>query len=271
MNNFRTDVKKGALLLAVGLVLCGLAGCGEKKVEPPRQYSGWQKYSYKHFVYHFPADSYWGKNIERLSSAYERYLSEMCSFLAIEIPKDTIHFYIHDNPSSGKELTGHDPPYVTDNQIHWGRRSAFGVPLAMFLVNKMRIRMTDFQVLYDGLITLLDYSQSDYHHLTSSLFEIERYIPLDTLIDNESFARAGEKYRSWEAASMVAYIAYTYGINRFKMLWQSTASFDRSVQELFGADQETFEKEWHEFALQYYKGINIRTDVVPPDTTNSDD
>ena len=193
----------------------------------------------------------------------------MCDILAIEIPADTIHFYIYDDSAEAKRLSGGDIPFIRDNQIHWRRTSYYGEILAEYLIPKMKIRMTDYQVLYYGVIRLLDYSNNDYHHLTCALHDIARYIPLDSLVDNEVYERMDSKDREKEAASLVAYIMYNFGINRFKMLWQTTASFDRSVQELFDMDMETFETKWHEFALQYYKGITIREDRVPEKKTNT--
>jgi len=268
MNLHKQGLLAGALLVALAVLLLA-GGCGKKEMTPPPQYPGWEKYSFKHFVFNYVPGSYWGRNIDRFSDAYERYLSEMCEFLAIEIPSDTIYFYIYENSAEAMELTGRDIPFIQDNQLHWKRDPRFGKILAEYLIPKMGIRMTDYRVLHDGVTTLLDYSNNDYHHLFCSLYDINRYIPLDSLFDNEAYNRMDKKYREWEAASLVAYIAYEFGINRFKMLWQTTASFDRSVLELFDMDLATFEEKWHEFALQFYKGINIREDRVPEATTNT--
>ncbi len=253
--------KYGKLLITLPLMILSVMvfnGCQDKKPERPPHYEGWQIYSYKHFIYHFPPDNFWGRNIDRFSTAYERYLQEDCEFLAMEMPEDTIHFYIHTDPRSGKELTGRELPYHTDNQIHWGRRTPFGLELARYLIDKMDMRMTDYQVLYDGLATLLDYSNSDYHHQTISLVEIGQYIPLDTLIDNEAYGRTNQRHREWEAASLTAFIKYNFGINRFKILWQSTSSFEQSVRDLFEVDMAAFENNWNEFARQYFQGIDIQ-------------
>jgi len=236
-------------------------GCGEKE-EPLPVFPNWQKYSYRHFVFHYPPSSIFAKGIGDFAAAYERYLTEDCDYLAMEIPKDTIHFYIHETPQSGQALTGRPLPYSTKNQIHWDGQSPFGLELARFLIRKMDIRMTDFRILYDGLATLLDYSDYDYHHNCISLTEINAFIPLDTLVNNESYARADSLYRNWEGASLVGFITYNFGVNRFKMLWQSTAAFDESVQQLFGVNLKRFEEGWLTFARQYYQGIKSDTLMV---------
>jgi hypothetical protein len=232
-------------------------GCSKKKVETIPEYPGWQTYSYKHFVFHYPADCYWGKKIDELSNSYERFLAEDCEYLEIFVPEDTIHFYIHNNAVEGKKLTGRDLPFSTDNQIHWDRVSPFGLELARYLVRKMPVRMTDHKVLYDGLVTLLDYSGYDYHHNAYSLIEMKQFIPLDSLINNESYARADSTYRAWEAASLVGFITYNFGFNRFMMLWQSTASFPESIKQFFNADMKKFEDGWVKFAMVYYEGIDV--------------
>jgi hypothetical protein len=245
-------------------------GCSQKRAETIPDYPGWEKYSYKHFVFHFPKDCFWGKKMDEFSPAYERFLKEDCDFLAIEIPTDTIHFYIHNNPEDGFKLTGRKVPFHTERQIHWDRRTPWGLELARFLIDKMDVRMTDYRFLYDGLSALLDYSGYDYHHNAMSLLEIKRYIPLDSLIDNDSYMRADSLYREWEAASIVGFITYNFGVNRFKMLWQSAATFEESVKQLFGVDLRKFESGWHAFAKQYYKGINIDTTKMEPDKPKTD-
>jgi hypothetical protein len=253
MKNIRITLLLG---LAACLAIALLTECSKKetRVELP-QYPNWQTYSYKHFVFHYPPDCFWAKRMEQFSNSYERYLTEICSILAIEIPSDTIHFYIHNSPEAGKLLTGRDLPFFTGNQIHWDRFSPFGLELARYLISKMDIRMTDFRVLYDGLATLLDYSGYDYHHNTYSLVVTKQFIPLDSLANNESFARADSVYRGWEAASLVGFMTYNFGINRFKMLWQSTSGFEESIKQLYGVDLKRFEEGWLQFAKTYYKGL----------------
>ncbi len=255
--------RMGVLPLAAGIfialilfgLLCAFAGCSREKEETIPYYNGWLTYSYKHFVFHYPEDCYWGKRMEEFSNAYERYLVDDCEFLAIEIPVDTIHFYVHDSPEEGKKLTGRELPFHTEHQIHWGRRSPFGLELARFLIDKMGIRRTDFDFLYDGLAALRDYSNENYHHNTIARLKLGKLIPLDTLINNESYARADPTWRTDESASIVAFITYNYGINRFKMLWQSAASFEFSVKELFDMDMKSFEDAWLKFAENYFEGF----------------
>ncbi len=260
--------KLTALIFFAMAAMVLYSGCSGDKMEDLPQYEGWEAYSYKHFVYHFPPDNYWGRNMDRFSTAFERYLAEDCDFLAIEIPEDTIHFYIYDNLKSGMELTGRQLPFNTGNQIHWGRLTPFGLELARYLIDRMGIRKTDFDFLYDGLAALRDYSGQDYHHLTAALLDMKKFIPLDTLFDNKAYARADSSHREWEAASFVAFITYNFGINRFKMLWQTTASFERAIKEIFGMDLMTFEDNWLQFAMVHYEGI--RREVIYQDTTNSE-
>lgn len=262
------SMMKVVILAVLAAVVLGGVFCSKGARESLPEYPGWQKYSYKHFVFHFPADSYWGKNMESFSNAYERYLEEDCEFLGIDIPKDTIHFYIHNNGVEGKKLTGRELPFHTENQIHWDRVPPFGTPLARYLVGHMGIRRTDWNFLYDGLITLRDYSGRNYHHNVAGLIEMGRYIPLDSLIDNEAFARQDKYHREWEAASFVGTITFNFGVNRFKMLWQSTASFDKSIEELFGMSIQEFEEKWKEFVKIDYEGMNVRT--IQLDSTSTD-
>lgn len=259
MKNHKMISLRPLVTIAIFIVIFG---CSKKNVEAPPQYPDWITYSYKHFVFHYPKDCFWGKKMDEFSTAYERFLTEDCNFLGMEIPADTIHFYIHNNPEEGQKLTGHFLPFHTGNQIHWDRRTPWGLELARYLTDKMDIRMTDFRFLYDGLVTLLDYSGNDYHHNTISLVELKRYIPIDSLINNGSYTRADSLNREWEAASMVGFITYNFGINRFKMLWQSAASFEESTKQLFGVDLKKFETGWLAFAHRYYMGIKADTIMV---------
>ena len=71
------------LLLVIGLVIAGCSSGDKSEVIP--SYEGWEKYSYKHFIYHYPPNSFWGRNMDRFSAAYEKYLAEDCDFLGIAI------------------------------------------------------------------------------------------------------------------------------------------------------------------------------------------
>jgi hypothetical protein len=262
----RENMSKGKfwfLILATAMALIAVfSGCAKKKTAEIPKYQGWLSYSYKHFVFHYPADSFWGKKMNEFSDAYERFLTEDCDFLAMEIPRDTINFYIHNSPEEGQKLTGHIMPFHTANEVHWDRRTPFGLELARYLIDKMDIRMTDFRVLRDGLPVLLDYSGNDYHHNTYALVESKQFIPLDSLINNESYGRADSVNREWEAASLVAFITYNFGINRLKMLWQSTATFEKSIKELFGVDLKKFEQGWLIFAKKSFQGISVEEHKV---------
>jgi hypothetical protein len=264
MGIFRAGkLSPGGIIITLGIIM-SFIGCAKKESGELLDYPGWQKYTYRHFVFNFPEGSYWGRNIDRFANAYERYLIEDCEFMAIELPTDTIHFYIHESPEKGAELTGRELPFHTENQIHWGRQSPFGLELARFLIDKMGIRKTDFDFLYAGLATLRDYSGRNFHHNTILYVEAGQYIRLDTLIDNDSFARAYFRRAEAEAASLVAFITYNWGINRFKMLWQSAATFEESVKELFDMDLETFEDMWLQFA-------RLHSEKVPGETVPEDD
>lgn len=258
----------GRMTAAIGglLIVIMLVGCGKEKVESLPVYDGWQNYTYKHFVYHYGPGEFWGRNIDRFSNFNERYLQEDCEFLAIDVPTDTIHYYIHADSATAAATLGHEIPYVTSNQIHWGRPVALGVPIITYLIPKMNIRPTDFRVLYDGLVTLRDYSGNDYHDQTGMLHKIGQYIPLDSMFNNEAFLRRQILYRRQEAASLVAYITYTYGINRFKMLWQSAADYKKSIEELFQTDYEKFEEDWKTFVMERFKGFMIQKDTLVGDS-----
>jgi hypothetical protein len=256
-NRFLGENKMRNIILTalLGTALLITFACSKDEVAKLPEYPGWLKYSYNHFVFHYPPECYWGRNMEEFSAAYERYLKEDCEYLEIFVPDDTIHFYIYNNAEEGQKLTGRTLPFSTDNQIHWDRVSPFGLELARFLIRKMPVRMTDHKVLSDGLATLLDYSGYDYHHNAYSLVEINSFIPLDSLVNNESYNRADSLYRNWEAASLVAFITYNFGFNRFMLLWQSTASIPEGIKQFFNADMTRFEDAWLKFAMVYYEGI----------------
>jgi len=251
------------LLLTAAFIL----GCQGEQTEEVPVYDGWKTFGHGHFVFHFPEGNYWGKEIESLANAFERYLHENCDFLGIEIPVDTIHFYIYDTEQQAEQLTGRQLPFHTDRTIHWDGPPYYGRELARFLIDKWGVRRTDFDFLYDGLATLRDYSSINYHHLTTAYIEMEKYIPLDTLIDNAAYARQKKVERQSEAASLVAFLTYHFGINRFKMLWQSTGTFEEAIRELYDMDLATLEERWLEFAAKFFEGIEMKTIQLTPGVT----
>jgi len=250
-------IKVVAGLLAVFLSLIFIVGCSsdDKKQETLPQIEGWKTYSYKNYVFHYGPDSFFSDKMDEFADAYQRFLTENCAFLGIPVPDEIIHFYIHAGPAEAERLVGKRTPFHTENQIHWGGVTAYGLELMYYLIDKMDIRRTDFDFLYDGLAYLRDYSNTDYHKRTASLIELKQFRPLDSLVNNESYARMTEPQKYNEAASFVGFITYNYGINRFKLLWQSTSSFDKAVEEIFRTDLDSFEQEWIDFVKERFEGV----------------
>jgi hypothetical protein len=259
----------GRVLNVLLLLIIALAGCsgdgGKESAESGKttlpHYHNWTTYTYRNFIYHYAADAYWRKDMPSLTDAFERVLIDDCGFLGIPLPEEEIHVFIYADPTEAEDLIDKELPYVVDNQIHWERMTTpYGRGVMMYILDNWELGKPVYQFLYDGLVTLRDYSKRNYHIWTGRFIDEGRYIPVDTLMNAESYNRRQVQIREWEAASLVAFITLNYGVDRFKILWQSEGDIDDISKELFGMDIKSFELYWNEYALtQFYEAQKADT------------
>ncbi len=246
-----------AILILIPLIITGCSG--EEKTEENTEnqlpeYPNWTTYTYRSFVYHFRRDASWRDKMDQLSGAFENALKQDCGFFNKPAPAEPIHVFIYNTPDEAKTLIGKPLPYVTDNQIHWERITvAYGAGIMMYLLEYWGMDDPKYIFMKEGMIALRDYSRRDYHEQTGRFINEGFYLPLDTLINNDVYLQHESQLRSWEAASLVAFMTLNFGVDNFLKIWDSDKPFAESIREYARIDLHQFEHLWNQYAIQEYQ------------------
>lgn len=268
--NFMGARKFSVLIFMISFAMLLAIACGDKEtagrenaaadLTVPPQYDGWIADTTVHFIMHYPGDVVWLDQTAEISAFFERMLKEDCFYLSLPLPESTIHVYTYNSPNQAAELTGREVPFIVAHQIHWDKvLTPIGAGLMMYLIENSGRGKPGFDFLYDGLLTLRDYSKNNYHHLTGVLIQMELYIPLDSLGDNEAYRRQDDRSRSHEAASLVAFLTYVYGVEVLPAIWTAGTSLREVVTTTLESDFDTLEETWKKFALERCRGAVVDT------------
>jgi len=218
------------------------------------EYQNFTTYTYRTFVYHFRRDASWRGQMHQIAQAFENALKLDCEFFKKPCPEGPIHVYIYNTPDEAEALLGRETPYVVDDQIHWERvLTPYGTGLMIYLLKYWDMKDPSYDALKEGLIALRDFSKRDYHQITGRFIEEDNYIPLDSLLNNVIYNEQERQVRSWEAASLVAFITLNLGVDRFLDIWNSDEPFSEQLEEYAHIDQHQFEQLWRQYAVQEYE------------------
>jgi len=217
------------------------------------EYQGWTKYTYRSFVFHYRRDASWREQMYQIAEAFQNALAADCEFFGKSLPEETIHLFIYNTPKEADALLGKDTPYIVGNQIHWERIStAHGAPIMMYLLKLWNMDEPKYTLFYEGMTVLRDYSKRNYHSIVGQFIQEGRYIPIDSLLDNEVYLSYERQRRSWEAASLIAFMSLNLGPQPMLDIWQSDNSFDENIQSLTGITLQQFELLWKDYATNIY-------------------
>lgn len=253
-----------AVLVTVPMVVSYCSGNGDSgksdqdKVETSLpEYPGWTKYTYKTFVYHFRRDASWRDKLHDIAQAFENAVKLDCEFFGKPAPEGPIHVYTYNTPDEAKTLLGKDVPYVTGNQIHWDRvANPYGSGIMMYLLEYWKMTEARYHFIPEGVVSLRDFSKRDFHSLTG-MFQVQgTFVPLDELTDNIAYGEQERQIRSWEAASLVAFMTGTMGVEKFMEFWESGQEIGEFVQQNAGVPLPQFEQLWMKYTIDQYNKTN---------------
>jgi len=231
------------------LALMIFISCGDKEEKVDlKKYDGWKEYTYGHFNYHVDPHSIWAGRMGELAKGYERYLSELCMMLDMDVPEDKIEFFIYVPGPRADSLAGRPIPFSTDKTIHWGGLYPYGYELTKYLLARKGLEPGRFDVVNEGVPNLLDFSGLNYHDKTNRLVNSGQFVSLQSLGDNAVFDSIPFSTRRAESASLCGFIMYDYGLDRLFMLWNSSTDWKRSIETIFQQPIDDFEKMWLDFA-----------------------
>lgn len=240
--------------LSITLMSCGKGDDDkvQRQAQPPTEnYQGWDRYSNGQFTLAIAPASPFLADGDWLAEAYNDFLTQICSLLELPVPEGDVHLYIYESPQEMEALTGKGASFMTDSTIHWDGRSPYGYQLAKFILAKNDIRPGRFQVVYEGIANLLDFSGVNYHLETANLSRTDFYVSLDNLGEDSVFNAMAEPMKRAESASLAGFIMYNYGTDRLLALAQSREGWKETMEALFQMDLADFERSWLEFAQEH--------------------
>jgi len=215
------------------------------------QFQNFTTYTYRTFVFHFRRDASWRSDMHQIAGAFENAMKLNCEFFKKPCPEGPIHVYIYNTPDEAEALLGREVPFVVNNQIHWERvLTSYGAGLMMYLLDYWDMKEPAYDAFREGVIALRDFSKRNYHQITGRFIKEDRYIPLDSLLNNSAYNQYEVQVRSWEAASLVAFITLNFGVDRFLEIWDSSRPLAEHLEEIAGVDLHRFELLWRQYAVQ---------------------
>lgn len=259
----------GLLSIAALIAILVLLSCGKKKEEKTQEsaeaqsqpqtqtipqsqsaspYVGWQRYTYGHFIGYFSPQSPFAARKSQVVPAFDQFLAEICDILELPVPKDKIYLFVYASPMEAEEITGQSTPFMTDSAIHWAVTTAYGYELTKFVLAKNGIKRGRYDVVYEGIANLLDFSGVNYHAATARLIDSGRFVSAVDLGDNRIFDTLNQFVKRAESASFVGYIMFEYGTDKVFAVNKSQEFWVETIEAVFQRPINIFGKSWTTFA-----------------------
>lgn len=212
-------------------------------------YDDWQTFQSGNIKIYYPTGHPQLNNFSSFSQGYSFALNRITTELELPSFTDTLHIYWYTGFGQGRAMTGQQYPFA-DSVIHFWLPSFPGPTVMQLLLPTWSTPPPRHKFLYHGLIALYDFSGQDYHWATVDYFNTGKLISLDSLAKDTTIDNNLERYQTAEAASFVAFVLAHYGNPILKSLYQSNLPFGDAVQEILGADIETIQTSWLQFARE---------------------
>lgn len=263
---------RNILKLIIASTLFVMIGCSEKKpdavkepapqpqvvheLQPPDS-SGirppdwvWGVESHPLIKFYFqPTDTLRFYAADLLKKALEIYQFD-CQVLNWTKP-EPVEFYCYQDIPTLTLYTTSEEPFVLGNRIYYGYGPSFGRPFAEFVISKIPGGPTQFDFMKEGLPFLLDYSGRNYHHATNNFLTEGSIDPLSSLVANSEYQSLRAVPRQIESASLIAYLMWEFGNEKFMQVYLSKKSFAVALNEATGLSLEQLEKQWHLFLPEH--------------------
>lgn len=215
-----------------------------------------------------PANFVWGNQKHRMIDFYFQPTDTLRMFApdllkkALEIYRfscevmlwttpEPIEFYCYQDMATMTMYTSREESFVAGNRIYYGYGPPFGRRIAEFVMSKIPGGPSQFAFMQEGLPMLLDYTGRNYHHATNNFIGEGIIHPVSALTTNEEFVQFKESMREIEAASLVGYIMWEWGYEKFMAIYHSDKKFPDALKETTGADVAQLEKQWLMFLPEH--------------------
>jgi len=257
------------------LIVLLLAGCSDKKGESNTgssipasansshlyqnlaAYKDWQIFRESNVVLIHPPNHLLEGRFSEFTKVFSALSRRTCEFLKMT-PPDSLIFYFYTGTGQAHDVTGQAIPYSDGTAIHFWLPSFYGPPLVKHLLYKWESEFPKHKFLWHGIVALLDGSQQNYHQFTLEHIDSGIFIPLRKLLVDTTIDVNRERLQSAEAASLVDYLVYIYGIEKVRELYLSDGDVYADFEKVFKLPVDNIEKRWLEFIDTFVAGRGER-------------
>lgn len=257
-----------AMTLLTALILAGCAKKEEPKPQPAtppaptgavNPTTGVREPQFKwenirgNFVnyYYEPTDSM-RQFAQPMLSSVEQVYGFIAQFLGYTNP-DSIEFFCYQSPAVLQQHSNQTEAFFVGNRIYfgWAPNTSFGKAVAEFVLGKLPEGDSKFAFMRAGIPMLLDFTGRNYHHATHNFLLDGTLIAVDSLLDNDAFARQHETKSAIEAASFCGFISYELSPQQLMMVFNSDEDIDNALKKATGVGRDDLYTRWKAFLPEH--------------------
>ncbi|HDS00715.1 MAG TPA: hypothetical protein ENO22_06535 [candidate division Zixibacteria bacterium] len=219
-------------------------------------YEGWKQYFDEFVIVYFPPDSALQERVPAIATTIKRVVMENAYRLHVRPPTPFV-FYLYNNTTEVEQLTDCSNTCVRGNVIHYMTLTPLGQPIMIRLLPEFDPDGTPYKFVYEGIVTLLDYSRRNYvQRAYIDLYNGE--LPsMATLLENDEYMAVDSATRVQAAASFLQYLTQPpWAPDSVLSLYKSDKAPDQALLDIFGRTPQDLEEGWHEY-LRENSGLDV--------------
>jgi len=199
--------------------------------------------------YYQPVDSIRERAPALLKKAEQMYSDVTYALQNYDV--DTLYFFCFADLKDLLKDTGLNYTTIQGDSIFYGYGPVFGRQITEFVMGK--IGQPHYLFMQEGLPTLYDYSNRNFHDLTYSYVQQGNFDGIKALVDNDSYKELDPAKRQIEAASFCGFMLTQWGTlsyrqkSMFRRVYDSQVSFASAAQQYFEFSMEDLEKQYLNF------------------------
>ena len=211
---------------------------------PPEFYDSWENVYYDNIKLIYPDYHPLKNKMQEFAQVFKTIIRRNSEIFRLPEPTDSIVIFYYTGFGQGQELSNSEFPTVRGDTIYYWTGIKLGIPVAKLVLNRWTKVKSQFEFLNQGILRLMDASGRDYHSMTLDFIDSSKFLTFDSLLADEHINVYAEAYQTAEAASFIDYFIFKYGIDNFKLLYESKVSFNDAVQTICNMNSKALENDW---------------------------
>ena len=211
---------------------------------PPGFYDSWEKVYFENIKLLYQKGHPLESGMKDFAQVYKTILRRNSQVFRLPEPSDTIVILYFTGIGQGQELSHTELPTVKGDTIFYWTGNKVGITAAMHVLHRWTNIKSQYDFIYNGILRLLDASGRDYHSMTLSFVDSSTFLTFDQLLADKHINVHAEAFQSAEGASFVDYFIFKFGIDNFKLLYESQLPFNETVQTICNMNSKALENDW---------------------------